>query len=349
MRLHASGRVGFAALILTMTAGLQLAAAGGAYADSTIGPMSGNGNFTYGDPTTVSNTCPSGSRATGFRVTGGSGGYATAIVLMCTDSSGTFLVGTDGPDTVSPLPCNTGDHVVGFYGRVGAIVDAVGVRCSSAAGPAYDGGISVATGGYPVGPFDCPSGTELNGVSYVIQPYEFSTAQIVRDVYGNCVSVPLQPVTITANDATRQYGAPNPAFGFTATGPLSTPPTCTTTATATSHPGAYPITCSGAVAAPGYYIAGYNAGTLTITKAATKLKKTTSGLLQVNPSAHLSRVDNNAPIAGKLIKFGNLCSAVTNANGDAKCSNLFISINVFAKLTATFAGDQDYLGSSASS
>jgi len=60
-------------------------------------------------------------------------------------------------------------------------------------------------------------------------------------------------LTVTATDATRRVGAANPTFTFTATGyvgtdtsgVLDTPPTVTTTATATSAAGEYPLTAAG--------------------------------------------------------------------------------------------------------
>ncbi len=78
------------------------------------------------------------------------------------------------------------------------------------------------------------------------------------------------PLTITANDQTRPFGAADPTFsaafggwvnGDTAAG-LTTQPTCTTTATASSPVGTAPITCSGA--ASDDYDITYVAGTLTI-------------------------------------------------------------------------------------
>ena len=78
------------------------------------------------------------------------------------------------------------------------------------------------------------------------------------------------PLTVTASSATITYGATPPAItpnyatfvnGDTASS-LTTKPTCSTTATATSPLGAYPTTCSGAVD-PNYKIT-YLGGTLTI-------------------------------------------------------------------------------------
>lgn len=77
-------------------------------------------------------------------------------------------------------------------------------------------------------------------------------------------------VTITANNATKILDAPNLALGWSARGfvngdnasVLSSNPTCSTTATATSPVGSYPITCSGAAAVN--YTFTYVAGLLNI-------------------------------------------------------------------------------------
>ena len=79
------------------------------------------------------------------------------------------------------------------------------------------------------------------------------------------------PLTITANNQTKVSGTANPTLTASYSGfvngdtqkSLTTQPTITTTATATSSAGIYPITASGAVDAN--YTITYVAGTLTIT------------------------------------------------------------------------------------
>ena len=81
-------------------------------------------------------------------------------------------------------------------------------------------------------------------------------------------------LTVTATDASKTYGAANPAFAFTysggfvgtdtATASIDTPPTCTSTATTTTPVGTAPITCSFGV--DNNYSFTYVAGTLTIGK-----------------------------------------------------------------------------------
>ena len=80
-------------------------------------------------------------------------------------------------------------------------------------------------------------------------------------------------LTITPANASKTYGAANPTLAVTYTGfvngdtqtKLTTQPSLTTTATAASAVGSYPITASGAVAVN--YTITYVAGTLTINKA----------------------------------------------------------------------------------
>ncbi len=79
-------------------------------------------------------------------------------------------------------------------------------------------------------------------------------------------------VTITAEDKSKPYGAALPALTVSYTGLVNgdtapaTPPTVTTTATASSPAGTYPITASGALD-PNYTIS-YVDGTLTVTQVA---------------------------------------------------------------------------------
>ena len=81
------------------------------------------------------------------------------------------------------------------------------------------------------------------------------------------------PLTVTADDQSATYGSALPALTASYTGlvngdtaaSLTTPPTCTTTATASSPAGTYPITCTGAVDTN--YAITDAAGTLTIGRA----------------------------------------------------------------------------------
>src|SRR5439155_1093540 len=82
------------------------------------------------------------------------------------------------------------------------------------------------------------------------------------------------PLTVTAEDAGREYGDPNPAFTHHISGfkngehesALTNAPSCDSAATATSPvPGPYTIHCSGG--ASGNYTLSYVDGSLSLTKA----------------------------------------------------------------------------------
>src|SRR5271157_4599397 len=112
-----------------------------------------------------------------------------------------------------------------------------------------------AAGSYPA---SCSGAVDSNyTISYVNGTVTNSTAALA----------------ITANNATRAYGAANPNFTATYSGfvsgdmasGLTGTLTCTTTAAAGSLPGTYPITCSGQSSA-NYNITS-SAGTLTVTAA----------------------------------------------------------------------------------
>ncbi len=100
------------------------------------------------------------------------------------------------------------------------------------------------------------------------------TDYTISYVDGTLTVTPV-PLTITANDQTKVYGAALPTLTATYTGlvngdtsaSLPTPPTLTTTATAASHVagGSFPITASGAVDSD--YTISYVQGFLTVTPA----------------------------------------------------------------------------------
>ncbi len=80
-----------------------------------------------------------------------------------------------------------------------------------------------------------------------------------------------EPVTITANNYTRQYGEANPTFGYTVSGAdLVGVPSVSCTATATSPVGTYPIVITQGTVQNGSVT--YVNGTLTITKAPLTIK-----------------------------------------------------------------------------
>jgi hypothetical protein len=185
------------------------------------------------------------------------------------------------------------------------------------------------------------------------------------------------PVTVTANNVTRPFGAANPALGATITGfvlgqnlatsGITGAAACSTTATTSSAPGNYPITCTqGTLAASNYsFPAGkFVAGTLTVGKAATAIAappiSVVNSLLALVPtfSATLTAQGTGSPIAGQSIAFAlsaaprtTVCTGTTNSAGVASCrpgTLTLVPLLLSSSYTASYGGNADYSASSKS-
>src|SRR5438093_248231 len=99
------------------------------------------------------------------------------------------------------------------------------------------------------------------------------TATYANQTASATINVTPATLTVTADDASRPYGADNPAFTFQysgfvnseGSGIATTAPTCSSTANSTSNVGPYPITCSGGLSAN--YTFKYVDGKLTVNPA----------------------------------------------------------------------------------
>lgn len=132
--------------------------------------------------------------------------------------------------------------------------------------------------------------TDSNGVATAIVPLGFTTVgthpQAFTVTFGGDASfaassalgdliVTKAQLTVTANNQSRLYGDPNPAFTYVITGfvngddisVVSGTADCTTTATQASPVGAYPITCTVGTLAAQNYVFAFVPGTLTINPA----------------------------------------------------------------------------------
>jgi hypothetical protein len=137
----------------------------------------------------------------------------------------------------------------------------------------YSGFVNGDTPSVLIGPLNCSTlATTASPVgTYAITCSGQSAANYSITYLPGELTVTRALLTITANNLVKNFDAPNPALTWTASGfvngdstsVLTTVPTCTTTATATSAVGSYPITCSGAAAAN--YTFTYVAGTLAVT------------------------------------------------------------------------------------
>jgi uncharacterized protein YegJ (DUF2314 family) len=99
------------------------------------------------------------------------------------------------------------------------------------------------------------------------------TASNYSFIYQNgTLYVTQAPLTVSANNLSRTYGAPNPALTYSVYGLLNGDTTSgtaslTTTAQTSSGAGSYPITFTGTLSASANYSVTYSNGTLTVNKA----------------------------------------------------------------------------------
>jgi len=112
-------------------------------------------------------TCPDGAPLVGVEVRRGPRALA-AVRPLCETSGpdatpGAWLGGQD-EGTTQPSRCRAGERVIGFHGRSGALVDALGVTCARGDGPAHR---APARGGRGGAPFElsCPDGYAATGFS----------------------------------------------------------------------------------------------------------------------------------------------------------------------------------------
>ncbi len=200
------------------------------------------GETVAGSPYTISATLSPAAVLSNYTITYNTATFTiTAKAASVTPNAATKVYGT--PD---PVPLTTGT-LTGFLPADG--VTAIYTRTA---------GDTVAGSPYTISATLSPAAVLSN---YTIT-YNTATFTITP-----------RALTLTANNATKVYGAPLPAFGVTGTGfatgdslaSLVGTLSCTTTATATSPVGSYVITCSG-LTSPNYTII-YTPGTLTVTPA----------------------------------------------------------------------------------
>jgi len=125
------------------------------------------------------------------------------------------------------------------------------------------------------GTLSCTSAATLASAAgtYAINCSGLSSSNYTMSFVPGTLTITAVPLTITANNQTRQYGAPNPAFNVSYSGfvngdsstVLSGTLNCTSTANTASPVGTYPINCGG-LAGSNYTIV-YSPGSLTVTQA----------------------------------------------------------------------------------
>jgi Bacterial Ig-like domain (group 3)/MBG domain (YGX type)/PQQ enzyme repeat len=166
------------------------------------------------------------------------------------------------------------------------------------------------------------------------------------------ISPSSQTLTVTANNATRIYGAANPAFTGTITGAQNGDTfteSFSTTATTTSNVGSYPIV----PAASGSNLGSYNVvivdGTLTVTAAATTTTVTAPASSTYNSSVTLTAtVASTAGTPAGTVTFLSGTTAVgtatLNGSGVATLSTTSLGVGTDA-VTAAFAASGNFAAS----
>ena len=165
-------------------------------------------------------------------------------------------------------------------------------------------------------------------------------------------------LTVTANNASRVYGAANPAFtpsysGFVngdTSAVLTGSPSLTTTATAASPVGSYTITAAAGTLSAANYSFTFVNGTLTVTKATSVLSVTSS----LNPSVYGNSVTFTLTVGGSgsgvvptgtvtFTEGGTTLLPTTALNGSGQATYITSTLPVGANtLTLTYSGDTNY-------
>ncbi|MBN8577717.1 MAG: gliding motility-associated C-terminal domain-containing protein [Cytophagales bacterium] len=134
-------------------------------------------------------------------------------------------------------------------------------------------------------------------------------------------------LTVTAADASRVYGQPNPTFSLSYAGfvngetasVLDVLPTATTSATVGSNVGTYAITVAGGV--DGNYAFTYVNGTLTITKATPVVSWSAPAAITYGTALSATQLNASASVAGSFV-YNPAAGTVLNAG-----TNQVLSVN----------------------
>ncbi len=212
-----------------------------------------------------------------------------------------------------------------------------------------------------------PVGTVLNAGSGQILTVSFIPSD---QAHYNTVSAQTQvdvtkaPLTVTADNQSRPYRAPNPPLTYTMTGfvngdtasVVSGSPTLATAANPSSMPGVYPIGIDEGTLTAANYSFTLVPGSLTIVRTPTNITYTGATAADFNDPATVSAtlVDGGSgqPVTAAPVTFTfsgtETCSATTTATGAAICSINPHEIPGGYSLAVAYPGDGVHAPSSAS-
>ena len=181
--------------------------------------------------------------------------------------------------------------------------------------------------------------------------YNGATSSVLTQVVNKAT------LTVTANDASRAYGVPNPAFTSTITGfvngdtqasVVTGSPSLTTTATTVSPAGTYPITADlGTLATNNNYIFAFINGTLTVTPAAaetTTLSVSPTTVMYGNPAVLTAVVGPTAGATGTVsFHEGTTLLGTSSLDSSATAVLPVSTLNAGTHtITATYNGDLNF-------
>jgi hypothetical protein len=211
---------------------------------------------------------------------------------------------------------------------------------------------ATASSGLPV-TFSASGPAKIQGNTLVVTGA--GTVVVTATQVGNATYAAASPVTqsftvapavltITPASVSRPYGAPNPAFTYTAAGlvggdttaVISGAPIYATTATTTSNVGAYPITITQGNLFSQNYTFTFATGTLTITQAAQ--------VIAFGDVQDITYQNNEIVSATSSSSLPVLFSTTGPVNGVQSASSILITPTGIGPVTvtATQAGSQDY-------
>ncbi|MGC2544486.1 MAG: MBG domain-containing protein, partial [Silvibacterium sp.] len=187
-----------------------------------------------------------------------------------------------------------------------------------------------------------------------------AAANYSLNITAGTLTVTRATLTISANSATRVYGAANPTFSGTVTGAVNGDTfteSFTTTATTASNAGTYAIVPSVSGAKASDYSETTQNGTLTVTQAASSTTLSASGNT-INPgqsvtlTAHVQSATANTPSGPtgsvKFYEGTSVLGTSTLSGGTATYTTTALASGTTDNLTAVYLGDTNFVGSSSS-
>jgi hypothetical protein len=314
-------------------------------------------NVTYGvAPITLTATANSGL-AVSYSVTGPASINGSTLSVT---GAGTVAV------TATQIGNNTyaaATTVTQSFSVAKAVLTVTAANVSSvygAATPSLTYGISgfvngdsqvTATSGQPVEATTATSTSSVGAYPITLTAGTLASNNYSFMLVNGTFTVTTATLTLTANNATRAYGAANPTFSGTLSGAVNNDQlteTFTTTATTTSAPGSYAIVPGAAGAKAGNYTFAATNGSLTITQAVPTILLTTSATSGYNGSTSITLTATLAsPTSGTptgTVTFYVAGVAVGNATTSGATAVLTTTALPIGAdtITAVYAGDTNF-------